>query len=102
MVFKRLGDFLEKSFEHLPNDGIPAMTFTESNDTNVDKVAPVGNGNENNGSGNGNGNGNGNKATTNTIEIEGSREEFDANFGEEVNINQIEILQNMIDFEHNR
>ena len=42
---------------------------------------------------NGNGNGNGNKAISNTNEIEGSREEFDANFGGEVNINQNKFFQ---------
>ena len=38
-------------------------------------------------------NGNGNKAISNTNEIEGSREEFDANFGGEVNINQNKFFQ---------
>ena len=47
MVFKRLGDFLEKSFEHLPSDGRPAMTFRKEDTSENVEVAEIGNGNEN-------------------------------------------------------
>jgi len=56
----------------------------------IEQIAEENNNLEN---GNGNGNGNGNKAASNTNEIEGSREEFDANFGEEVNINQNKFFE---------
>ena len=56
--------------------------------TSIEKIAE-----ENNNLENRNGNGNGNKAISNTNEIEGSREEFDANFGEEVNINQNKFFE---------
>ena len=91
-IFGRRGNGLREgvSKQELKNlqdrNNLDAGTFFGT--TSIEKIAE-----ENNNLENGNGNGNGNKAISNTNEIEGSREEFDANFGEEVNINQNKFFQ---------